>query len=218
METNAQIGAGTIIEPQCTVGYRYHPQAGVTRIGSGGIIRMGTIIYGDVVAGDYLQTGHHAVIRAFTRLGDYCAVFHRVVLEGLSELGDGVRLMAGVYVPSRSHIGNHVFIGPGTMLLNDRYPCRAETPETPKGPTIEDDVVIGGGCTIGPGVRIGCGSFIAAGTLVMKDVPAHTLAYGTPVRHRAIPTYLDRPNDREMTEARYDIWHPEIDLPEDATW
>lgn len=219
MESNATIGTHTIVEPDCIVGYKYHEQAGTTTIGDHGIIRLGTIIYGDVEAGDYLQTGHYAVIRAFTRLGDHCAVFHRVVLEGLSTLGTGVRLMAGVYVPSRTEIGDHVFIGPGTMLLNDRYPCRwGDEPETPKGPVIEDEVVIGGGCTIGPGVRIGRGSFIAAGTVVMKDVPEATLAYGSPMKKRELPAQLDRENDRSLTMAKYDIWHPEIPLPEDASW
>jgi acetyltransferase-like isoleucine patch superfamily enzyme len=218
MDTIAEIGTGAIVEEQAVVGYRYRPDAAPARIGDHSIIRMGTIIYADVEAGDYLQTGHYAVIRAFTRLGDYCAVFHRVVLEGLSRLGDGVRLMAGVYVPSRTTIGNHVFIGPGTMLLNDRYPCRSPSPERPKGPDIEDEVVIGGGCTIGPGVRIGRGSFIAAGTIVMKDVPPGVLAWGAPARFRPLPAHLDRDNDRLLTTAKYDLWHPEAPLPEDAEW
>ncbi|MCK5861656.1 MAG: N-acetyltransferase [Candidatus Hydrogenedentes bacterium] len=218
MKPTVEIGETTIVEEQCTIGYEYHKDAGPVRIGEHGIIRMGTIIYCDVIAGDYLQTGHHAVIRPFTQLGNYCSVFHHVVLEGLSSFGDGVRLMVGVYVPSRTTIGNHVFVGPGTMFLNDKYPCRSEAPETPRGPTIEDDVVIGGGCTIGPGIRIGRGSFIAAGTLVMKDVPEKSLVYGTPMQYRPLPPHLDRPNDRGMTEAAYDIWHPEIDLPEEAKW
>ncbi len=41
---------------------------------------------------------------------------------------------------------------------------------TPRGPTIEDDVMIGGGCTILPGVRIGARSFIAAGAVVSCDI------------------------------------------------
>ncbi len=215
--THAHIGAHTIVEDGCVVGYRYHPDAGPARIGSNGIIRIGTIIYGDVEAGDFLQTGHHAVIRAFTRLGDYCAVFHRVVLEGLTELGDGVRLMAGVYVASRSRIGNQVFIGPGTILLNDRYPGRSDRIE-PRGPTIADEVVVGGGCTIGPGVRIGARSFVGAGSLVLKDVPEGMLAVGSPATCRPLPDHLDRPNNRDLTTARYDLWHPRCDLPEDARW
>jgi acetyltransferase-like isoleucine patch superfamily enzyme len=218
MQALVEIGKSTIVEDQAVIGHPYREDAGPTRIGDHGIIRMGTIIYQDVIAGDYLQTGHYAVIRPFTRLGDHCAVFHRVVLEGMSKFGDGVRLMTGVYVPSRTHIGNHVFIGPGTMILNDRYPCRAHSPIRPKGPVIESEVVIGGGCTIGPGVHIGSGSFVGAGTTVMKDIPAGVLAFGSPMEFRELPPHLKGPNDRNLTEAPYDIWHPDAELPEDATW
>jgi acetyltransferase-like isoleucine patch superfamily enzyme len=213
----AEIGEETIVEDGCTVGLRYRRDAGPAVIGSHGIIRMGTIIYGDVKAGDYLQTGHHAVIRAFVRLGDYCAVFHRVVIEGLCELGDGVRLMIGVYLPSRTKIGNQVFIGPGTVCLNDRYPARTDTIE-PRGPVIEDEVVIGGGCTIGAGVTIGAGSFVAAGSLIIRDVPRGVLAMGSPATYRPLPDHLRRPNNRGLTMAPLDLWHPDAPLPDDASW
>ena len=47
---NATIGEGTVIEPGVTVGLRYHPECGPARIGRNGILRQGTIIYGDVIA------------------------------------------------------------------------------------------------------------------------------------------------------------------------
>lgn len=128
--------------------------------------------------GDYFQTGHHVVIRARVTAGDYCTVCNQSTLEGLVEMGTGVRIMSHVYNPSRTRIGNHVFIGPGTTFLNDRLPGRRDPMPTPQGATIEDDVVIGGGCTILPGVRIGARSFIAAGAVVMKDVPPHSLVKG----------------------------------------
>ena len=80
---NAIVGAGTIIEPDVVVGYRYHTDCGRTQIGKHGILRKGTIVYGDVKAGDYFQTGHYAVIRAKVRLGDYCTIFNHSVLEGI---------------------------------------------------------------------------------------------------------------------------------------
>src|SRR5690606_20272354 len=78
----------------------------------------------------------------------------------------------------------------------------------PRGAIIEDDVVIGGGCTIMPGVRIGARSFIAAGTLVTKDIPSGTLAKGRPARVEALPAALDRQNDRSLTVQPLDLWHP----------
>lgn len=206
---NAQIGAGTVIEPGVQVGLRYHRDCGPAIIGAHGILRAGAIIYGDVRIGDHFQAGHHCVIRAKVTAGDYFALGNHSVLEGLIDIGEGVRLMSHVYVPSRTRIGNHVFIGPGTTLLNDKLPGRLEEMPTPRGPTIEDEVVIGGGCTILPGVRIGERSFIAAGAVVTKDVPPRSLVIGVPGRIQPLPDKLDRPNNRRLTRQPTDLWHPD---------
>jgi acetyltransferase-like isoleucine patch superfamily enzyme len=205
---NATIGSGTLIEPGVYVGFRYHPDCGPARIGQNGILRTGTIIYGDVVLGDYFQSGHHAVIRAKVRGGDYCALGNQSTLEGIIRLGTGVRIMSHVYVPSRTWFGDHVFVGPGVTFLNDRLPGRHEEPVTPRGATIEDDVMIGGGCVILPGVRIGERSFIAAGAVVTKDIPPRSLVSEVPGRIEPLPAKLDRPNDRRLTVQPIDLWHP----------
>ena len=90
--------------------------------------------------------------------------------------------------------------------------------ETPVGATIEDEVMIGGGCTILPDVQIGAHSFIAAGTVVSKDIPPHSLAIGNPVRIEPLPAELDRPNHRALTEAELDLWHPEGPPPGQVPW
>lgn len=185
---NATIGEGTLIEPDVAVGFRYHAECGPARIGKNGILRKGTLIYGDVTAGDYLQTAHYAVIRAMVRMGDYCHLGNQSTIEGVVRLGDGVRIMSHVYIPSRTWIGDHVFIGPGVMFLNDRYPGRRDPMPTPRGATIEDDVMIGGGCTILPGVTIGERSFIAAGAVVNKDIPPRSFVVGAPGRASPLPS------------------------------
>lgn len=215
---NAEIGEGTLIEPNVQVGYRYHTSCGKAVVGADSIIRMGTIIYGDVSVGRCFQSGHFSVIRARVTAGDHFALGHHSVLEGLIEIGDGVRIMTRVYVPTRTRIGNHVFIGPGCAFLNDKRPGRTEVMETPVGATVEDEVMIGGGCTILPGVRVGRQSFIAAGTVVSKDVPPHALAIGNPMQIRPQPADIDRPNLRAMMEAELDLWHPEGTDPAEVAW
>lgn len=206
--TSTTIDPTTIVEPNTTIGHQYHPSAGPARIGAHGIIRIGTIIYGDVTIGDYFQSGHYTVIRAKVTAGDYCAIGNHSTLEGLATLGNGVRIMHHVYIPSRTRFGNNIFVGPCCNFLNDLKPGRHAKPVTPKGPTIEDDVVIGGSCTILPGVTIGAGSFIAAGALVTKDVPPHTFVKGSPGRFFDMPADLDRPNDPNLCIQPLDLWHP----------
>jgi acetyltransferase-like isoleucine patch superfamily enzyme len=218
MGGNAQIGDGTLVEPDVIVGFRYHKDCGPARVGKHGILRKGTIIYGDVVIGDYFQTGHYAVIRAKVQMGDYCTVLNHSTLEGLIRFGTGVRIMSHVYIPSRTAFGDHVFVGPGVTFLNERQPGRCEVMPIPKGATIEDDVMIGGGCTIMAGVTIGERSFIAAGTVVTKDIPPRSFVKGVPGRVEPLPASLDVPNNRRLTLQPLDLWHPLTPDLREITW
>lgn len=47
---------------------------------------------------------------------------------------------------------------------------------------LEDDVWLAHGAVIKPGVRIGQGSVVSAGSVVVQDVPPHSLAIGSPAR------------------------------------
>ena len=83
-------------------------------------------------------------------------------------------------------IGNGVLIGPGTIIntVNHNF----QQPSSPinkqgfneKPIIIEDDVWIGSNCTILGGVRIGAHSVIGAHSLVNKDIPPYSVAYGVP--------------------------------------
>lgn len=106
----------------------------------------------------------------------------------------------------------------GVTILNDRIPGRHETPETPRGATIEDDVMIGGGVTLLPGIRIGERSFIAAGAVVTKDVPPRSFVQGVPGVIQPLPATLDRPNDRALTIQPLDLWHPAVPLADQPDW
>jgi acetyltransferase-like isoleucine patch superfamily enzyme len=215
---NATIGEGTIVEPDVTVGFRYHAKCGPTTVGRNGILRMGTLVYGDVRIGDFFQSGHYAVIRAKVEIGNYCTVLNHSVLEGLIRFGDGVRIMTGVYIPSRTWFGDHVFVGPGVTFLNERFPGRLDEMPIPQGATLEDDVMIGGGCTIMAGVKIGERSFVAAGAMVTKDVPSRSFVAGVPGRISPLPANLDRPNHRKLTIQPLDLWHPNGAGPDGVDW
>ena len=75
--------------------------------------------------------------------------------DGEEVAEDEVRVMTNVYIPSRTWLGSHVFIGPGVNFLNDRFPYRRDPMPTPRGATIEDDLMVGGGVTILPEITIG---------------------------------------------------------------
>jgi acetyltransferase-like isoleucine patch superfamily enzyme len=138
-------------------------------------------------------------------------VHQKCTLEGRLRIGDGVKIMAHVYLPSRTVIGNMVFIGPCCTFLNARYPMREDGVQ---GATLEDHVMIGGGVTICPGVRIGRGSFIAAGSVVTKDVPPGMLAMGVPARHQPLPDNIAPENLPEQLLPQTDLFGAQ----HDDTW
>jgi UDP-2-acetamido-3-amino-2,3-dideoxy-glucuronate N-acetyltransferase len=93
-----------------------------------------------------------------------------------------------VYDPAA--IGDGVFIGPGAILTNDRLP-RAISPTgelkraddwDPVGVTVETGASIGAGAVCVAPVRIGAWAMVAAGSVVVRDVPDHALVAGNPAR------------------------------------
>lgn len=83
-------------------------------------------------------------------------------------------------------LGNNVMIAPNVQIYTATHPLEAKARnsgrEFAKPITIGDNVWIGGGAIICPGVNIGNGSVIAAGAVVVKDVPNNVLVGGNPAR------------------------------------
>jgi UDP-2-acetamido-3-amino-2,3-dideoxy-glucuronate N-acetyltransferase len=85
------------------------------------------------------------------------------------------------YVAQLCVVEDGAFIGPGTQLLNDRYPVRRD-PTVWEPVTIKCGARIGGGVTILPGVTVGEDALIGGGAVVTKDVPAGEVWVGNPAR------------------------------------
>ncbi|MDB6093586.1 MAG: fdtC 1 [Verrucomicrobia bacterium] len=207
-----EIGPGAEIAPNVQLGYRYPGCRVPTRIGGRARIHSGTVIYADTTIGERFTCGHNVTIRAECEIGDRVVILHGCTLEGRMKIGKGVKIMPHVYIPSRTVIGSMVFIGPGTTVLNARFPMREAKVG---GPTIGNNVVIGGGVTIGPGVVIGDNVFIGAGATVLKDIPANSLAFGTPAKHQPLPEKFGSRNDPRQVFCGLDLWD---NRPGDETW
>jgi acetyltransferase-like isoleucine patch superfamily enzyme len=85
-------------------------------------------------------------------------------------------------------IGDRVYTSPGTQIIavnhifNDPQRPFVEQGITAEGIVIEDDVWLGSNCVITDGVRVGKGAVVAAGAVVTKDVPPHTIVAGVPAK------------------------------------
>jgi acetyltransferase-like isoleucine patch superfamily enzyme len=186
-------GGSVTVEAGATLGVEYEPGSDDPDLGSGSVVRSGTIVYNDVSADDGLQTGHHAVIREQTTIGSNTLVGTQAVVDGDTSIGDDVSMQTGVYVPSYTEIGDRVFLGPNATLLNDPYPVRTDVDLV--GPLIKDDVSVGGNATVLPEVTVGEKAFVAAGAVVTCDVPPQTLAIGAPASIVELPPELEGGND-----------------------
>ncbi|MES2461274.1 MAG: acyltransferase [Armatimonadota bacterium] len=97
-----------------------------------------------------------------------------------------INLDADVVLGDNVYIGNDVLILTVTHQVGNQY-CRAGTAEA-YPVRIEDGVWIAARATILPGITIGAGSIVAAGAMVTKNVPPHTLVAGVPaVPRRSLP-------------------------------
>lgn len=85
-------------------------------------------------------------------------------------------------------IGSRTLIGPNVSIYTPIHPISPEERNGLSGHqwgapvVIEEDCWIGGSVVIVPGVRIGKGSTIGAGSVVVKDIPARSVAVGNPAR------------------------------------
>ena len=194
MEHFAEFGENYVIQENAVVGFKYKDGCQKTKIGNNAVIRAFTIIYADGIIGDDFKTGHSVLIREKTIIGKRVIIGTNTVIDGNVEIGNFVKLESNVYIPTHTKIGSYVFIGPGAVLINDKYPQRLRDEYEPVGPILEDSVTIGANATILPAVRIGEGSMVAAGSVVTKDVPPWSLAVGMPAKFEPLPERLKERN------------------------
>lgn len=183
-ESLLHLGVGIEIDPLSVVGEL--PARTIASLdlflGSGAVLRSGTVIYAGSRIGERLMTGHNVVIREENILGNDVAVWSNSVIDYGCEIGNGVKIHTGVYVAQFTRIRDGAFLAPGVMIANDPHPGCAHSRECMRGPTIGKNAQIGVNVTILPFVTIGEGALIGSGSVVTRDIPARMVAYGNPAR------------------------------------
>ena len=148
-------------------------------IGPAARIRSGTVIYAGSTIGAGLETGHNVVIREENIIGDGLIIWNSSTIDYGCVIGDGIKIHCNVYVAQFTTLEDDVFLAPGVMIANDPHPLCGLCM---RGPTIKRGARIGVNATLLSHITIGEGALIGAGSVVTRDIPAHTLAYGNPAR------------------------------------
>lgn len=114
-------------------------------------------------------------------IGRDCNVCDHVFIENDVIIGDRVTIKCGIYLWDGITIENDVHLGPNVVFTNDLYPRSKQAFEL-KRTVVRRGASVGANATVLPGVTIGEHALIGAGSVVTKDVPAHTLVVGNPAR------------------------------------
>ena len=148
------------------------------RIGHYVIIEEGCEIGDDTFLGNFI------VLRPHTKIGKGCSILSYVHTSGPCTIGDFVNIRYSTHISAGTIIEPLVFIGGGTLTMNDRKIVWKRSNEifVPNAPIIKRGARIGGGCIILPGVTVGENSQVAAGSIVTRDVPMGMVVMGSPAK------------------------------------
>lgn len=175
VEAGVRIGRDSVLRPMSVL-------RGATRLGRG--CEVGPMAQlRDVVAGDRVRIGASSL--------EGCTLEDDVVIGQYARLRPGTLLQQGVYIGTHaeiknsvvgarsrvshfscvldSDVGEDVNVSAGTVTCNYDGLAKHRT-------VIEDGVFVGSDCLLVAPLRVATGAYLAAGSVITKDVPAGALA------------------------------------------
>jgi UDP-2-acetamido-3-amino-2,3-dideoxy-glucuronate N-acetyltransferase len=184
------IGDGCVIEDHAIIGKhprlaprsRAHGEVGVlelaegVKVGAGAVVFAGTSVGADTIIGD------QSFVRERSSIGAGSVVGRGSVVDNDVQLGARARVQTGVYLTAFTLVEDDVFIGPGVTTTNDNTMSRHGLDTPVAGPVLRHACRIGGGAVLAPEVEIGVEAYVAAGAVVVDDVPARAVVMGVPAR------------------------------------
>lgn len=117
-----------------------------------------------------------AIIRDKVEIGDNAVIMMGAVINIGAVIGEGTMIDMGAVLGGRATVGRNCHIGAGTVLAGVIEPPSAQPV------IVEDGVVIGANAVVLEGCRIGKGAVVAAGAVVVDDVPEGVVVAGVPAR------------------------------------
>lgn len=133
-----------------------------------------------------------AQVREGARIGENAIVGRGAYVGTGVIVGANCKIQNAALVYEPAVLEDGVFIGPAVVLTNDRFP-RAVNPDgsqksahdwDPVGVTVREGASIGAGSVCVAPVTIGRWAMVAAGSVVIDDVPNFALVAGVPATRR----------------------------------
>ena len=160
--------------------------AGGAVLEDGAVVCAGAVVFAGARVGAGTIVGDQAHVRERTTIGPGSVVGRGSALGNDARVGARVRIQTNVWLTAYALVEDDVFVGPGVVTTNDDAMARG--PIELRGPTLRRGSRVGGGVVLVPGVEVGADAFVAAGSVVTRDVPAGQVVLGLPARVlRAVP-------------------------------
>ena len=117
-----------------------------------------------------------AIIREQVEIGKNAVIMMGAVINIGAVIGEGTMIDMGAILGGRATVGKNCHVGAGAVLAGVIEPASA-TPVI-----VEDNVLIGANAVVIEGCRIGHDAVVAAGAVVVGDVPAGAVVAGCPAK------------------------------------
>jgi len=117
-----------------------------------------------------------AVIREQVSIGKNAVIMMGAIINIGAVVGEGTMIDMGAVLGGRATVGKNCHVGAGAVLAGVIEPASA-TPVI-----VEDNVLIGANAVVIEGVHVGKGAVVAAGAIVIEDVPDNAVVAGCPAK------------------------------------
>jgi UDP-2-acetamido-3-amino-2,3-dideoxy-glucuronate N-acetyltransferase len=191
------VGEGARLQDGCVVGKPLvlGPHSAASReapppaiIGARATVCAGAVVVAGARVGAGAVVGDQAHVRERAVIGEGSVVGRGSAIDSDVTVGARVRIQTGCYITAFSKIEDDVFVAPGVTTTNDHSMGRHAPGEPLRGAVLRRACRVGGGAVLVPGIEIGEEAFVAAGTVVTRDVPARAVVMGAPAREvREVP-------------------------------
>ncbi|HLL17937.1 MAG TPA: acyltransferase [Rubrivivax sp.] len=146
-------------------------------------IHPSAIVDAGAQLGEGTRVWHFVHVSPGARIGAGCSLGQGVYVGNDVVIGDNVKIQNNVSVYDAVTLENDVFCGPSMVFTNVFNPRAAVVRKNEYRRTlVRRGATLGANCTIVCGTTIGEHSFVGAGAVVSRDVPAFALVVGVPAR------------------------------------